>query len=47
MVGCVDDIAKFKGINLEIIDPGEFVTGGAVVPQEDGKFERILKRSIN
>ncbi|WP_299293324.1 sorbosone dehydrogenase family protein [Nitrosopumilus sp.] len=48
VVGCVDEIAKFKGINLEIIDPnGKFVTGGAVVPQEDGKFERTFEKEVS
>ena len=48
VTGCVDDIAKFKGINLEIIDPnGESVAGGAVVPQEDGKFERTFEKEVS
>ena len=48
VIGCVDDVAKFKGINLEIIDPnGEVVAGGAVVPQEDGKFERTFEKETS
>ena len=45
MVGCVDDIAKFKGINLEIIDPnGEFVAGGAAVPKKMESLKELLKK---
>lgn len=48
VTGCVEDIAKFKEINLEVSDPnGEFVAGGTAVPQEDGKFERTFEKKVS
>ena len=45
--GCVSEIAHFKGINIKVFDPnGEFVTGGAVVPESDGSFVRIFEQEF-
>ena len=44
VVGCVHGIDYPKGINIQLVDPdGKLVASDMVVPEENGKFERIFE----